>query len=254
MLFKYGLILCTSFTCLPSAQAEQIKIYAAASLNNALTDIANFYESQHPNIDVVPVFGASSTLAKQIEAGAKSDLFFSADTDWMKYLMQKQRVQIAPIKSILFNQLVLIGTKNVYMPFKPEANFAFSKAFKGRLCSAEMESVPAGKYAKQALLKLNWLDDLKGRIVGTQDVRATLALVERGECTVGIVYKTDAMISHRVKILGKFPNNFHDPIIYTLALTLQGEKSKAALQFEKFIRTHPYARSIFLKYGFGVTK
>lgn len=254
MLSKYGLILCTGLTWISSAQAEKVNIYAAASLSNAMTDIVTLYESQHPNINIVPVFGASSTLAKQIEAGAHSDLFFSADADWVNYLITHQRVKAAPLKALLFNQLVLIGSKNIYMPFKPEANFAFSEAFKGRLCTAEMDAVPAGKYAKQSLIKLNWLAELKGRIVGTQDVRATLAFVERGECNVGIVYKTDALMSTRVKIIGTFPNNLHHPIIYPLTLTLQGEKNKAAVDFEKFIRTHAYARAIFVKYGFGVAR
>ena len=233
-----------------AAHADTVKIYAAASLTNAISDIEKIYEKQHPKTDVVAVFGASSALAKQVEAGASSDLFFSADLDWMNYLVKKQIIQANKAKPLLFNQLVVISPKNLNIPFKAQSSFNFAKAFQGRLCTGQMESVPAGKYAKQSLIKLNWLDQLKGRIVGTDDVRSALAFVERGECDVGIVYKTDALISQKVKIIGTFPADSHHPIIYPIALTKQGEKNADAIQFEKFIKTSPQAKSIFQKYGF----
>jgi len=190
-------------------QAETVKVYAAASLTNAISDIAVVYEKQHPQTDIVPVFGASSALAKQIEAGAKSDLFFSADVDWMNYLIKKQMITGNKSKALLSNQLVLISPKKLNIAFKAQPNFNFAQSFKGHVCTGQMESVPAGKYAKQSLIKLNWLDSLKGRIVGTDDVRSALAFVERGECDVGIVYKTDALISKKVKVIGTFPENSH---------------------------------------------
>lgn len=233
-----------------AAHADTVKIYAAASLTNAISDIEKIYEKQHPKTDVVAVFGASSALAKQVEAGASSDLFFSADLDWMNYLVKKQIVQANKAKPLLFNQLVVISPKNLNIPFKAQSNFDFAQSFKGYVCTGQMESVPAGKYAKQSLTKLNWLNGLKGRIVGTDDVRSTLAFVERGECDVGIVYKTDALISQKVKIIGTFPANSHSPIVYPLALTRQGVQNKQAVQFEKFIQKSTQAKAIFQKYGF----
>ena len=233
-----------------AAHADTVKIYAAASLTNAISDIEKIYEKQHPKTDVVAVFGASSALAKQVEAGASSDLFFSADLDWMNYLVKKQIIQANEAKPLLFNQLVVISPKNLNIPFKAQSSFNFAKAFQGRLCTGQMESVPAGKYAKQSLIKLNWLDQLKGRIVGTDDVRSALAFVERGECDVGIVYKTDALISQKVKIIGTFPADSHHPIIYPIALTKQGEKNADAIQFEQFIQKSTQAKVIFQKYGF----
>ena len=235
-------------------QAETVKIYAAASLTNAISDIAVVYEKQHPQTDIVPVFGASSALAKQIEAGAKSDLFFSADVDWMNYLIKKQIIDENKSKALLLNQLVLISPKNLNIAFKAQPNFNFAQSFKGHLCTGQMESVPAGKYAKQSLIKLNWLGSLKGRIVGTDDVRSALAFVERGECDVGIVYKTDALISKKVKVIGTFPENSHHPILYPLALTQQGEKNRDAVQFEKFVKSSPQAKIIFQKYGFSINQ
>lgn len=233
-----------------AAHADTVKIYAAASLTNTISDIEKIYEKQHPKTDVVAVFGASSALAKQVEAGASSDLFFSADLDWMNYLVQKKLINSSSVHPILLNQLVAISPKHLTIHFKPQSNFDFAQSFKGYVCTGQMESVPAGKYAKQSLTKLNWLNGLKGRIVGTDDVRSTLAFVERDECEVGIVYKTDALISRKVKIIGTFPANSHSPIVYPLALTRQGVQNKEAVQFEKFIQKSTQAKAIFQKYGF----
>lgn len=236
----------------PATYAGMVKVYAAASLSNAMTDIANIYQTQHPKTKIVSVFGASSALAKQIQAGATSDVFFSADQDWMNYLVQKNMVDSNFVKLLLFNQLVVISPKNLNILFKAQPNFNFEQSFKGHLCTGQMESVPAGKYAKQSLIKLNWLNSLNGRIVGTDDVRSALAFVERGECEVGIVYKTDALMSQKVKIIGAFPSNSHSPIVYPLALTKQGEKNKEAVQFEQFVKSSHQAKTIFQKYGFKV--
>ncbi|NNG81845.1 MULTISPECIES: molybdate ABC transporter substrate-binding protein [Acinetobacter Taxon 24D] len=235
------------------AHAETVKIYAAASLTNAITDLKKIYQKQYPKTNLVPVYGASSALAKQVEAGASSDIFFSADLDWMNYLIKKNLIHQNSAKPLLFNQLVVISPKNLNIPFKAQSGFNFAQSFKGHLCTGQMESVPAGKYAKQSLIKLNWLERLKGRIVGTDDVRSALAFVERGECEVGIVYKTDALISQKVKIIGTFPADSHHPIIYPIALTKQGEKNAEAIQFEKFIKSSPQAKSIFQKYGFRMS-
>lgn len=234
------------------SQAETVKIYAAASLTNALIEIAKTYEQSHSHSKIVTVFGASSTLAKQQEAGAKSDLFFSADVDWMNYLIQKNVISAHQAQDLLYNQLVVISPKNLKITFKPQTHFNFAQSFTGKLCTGQMESVPAGKYAKQSLIHLNWLDSLKGRIVGTDDVRAALTFVERGECQVGIVYKTDALISTNVKIIGTLPKNSHHAIIYPLALTRQGLKNPEAVRFEKFIKTNTQAKMIFKKYGFSL--
>ncbi|MBA4069148.1 MAG: molybdate ABC transporter substrate-binding protein [Acinetobacter sp.] len=230
--------------------AETVRIYAAASLTNAITDISKLYEQQHRDIQIVPVFAASSVLAKQIAAGASSDLFFSADLDWMNDLIKKQKIQIGQIRPLLLNELVLISPLQKKNHFKMSANFNFAQAFQGYLCTGQMESVPAGKYAQQSLIRLGWLNPLRGRIVGTDSVRSTLAFVERGECQVGIVYRTDALMSKKVRISGVFPASTHRPIVYPIALTRQGQKNQAAIQFSEFIQTSPRARQIFQKYGF----
>lgn len=230
--------------------AGSVRIYAAASLSNAITEIVQNYEKQHPSTKVITVFGASSALARQLQAGASSDLFFSADQDWMNYLVDKKTINSGAVRPLLLNQLVVISPKNLNFAFKAQPDFNFPQSFRGHLCTGQMESVPVGKYAKQSLMKLNWLKGLKGRIVGTDDVRAALAFVERGECQVGIVYKTDAFISNKVKIIGTFPAYLHSPIVYPLALTKQGLQNKEAVQFETFIRHSAQAEKIFQEYGF----
>lgn len=234
--------------------AGEVRVYAAASLTNAVTDIAKLYKQQHPSTNVVTVFGASSALAKQIESGAKADIYFSADTDWMKYLVKTQFISSGKVKNTLGNQLVAITPMDMDVPFGPTKQFNFSNAFKGHLCTGQMESVPVGKYAKQSLMALGWYTPLQGRIVGTDDVRSALAFVERGECDVGIVYQTDALISKKVKIIGTFPSKTHDPIVYPAALTKQGERNREAAQFEHFMLKNAKAKAIFTRYGFSELK
>lgn len=244
------LAICLGYAISSTSYADTVKVYAAASLSNAMTDIAKIYQIQHPKTKIIAVFGATSVLAKQIEAGASSDVFFSADQEWMNYLVQKKRIDSNLVKPFLFNQLVVISPKNLNITFQAQPNFNFAQAFKGHLCTGQMESVPVGKYAKQSLIHLNWFKSLKGRIVGTDDVRAALAFVERGECDVGIVYKTDALMSAKVKIIGVFPAHSHRPIVYPVALTRQGRLNKQAVQFEYFVKQSSQAKAIFQKYGF----
>ncbi len=251
---KKTLLVSITFCSISFSNASTVKIFAAASLTNAITEITQIYEEQNPKTNIVPILGASSSLAKQIEAGANSDIFFSADLDWMNYLIKKQKIHANGSYPILINELVVISPKNLNIKFRSQADFSFAKAFKGHMCTGLMDSVPAGKYAKQALIKLKWLDSFKGRIVETDSVRSALTFVERGECDVGIVYKTDALINKKIKIIGTFSPNLYSAIIYPIALTKQGEKKSEAIHFNKFIHTNPQVKNIFIKYGFHFYK
>ncbi|ESK41285.1 molybdate ABC transporter, periplasmic molybdate-binding protein [Acinetobacter nectaris CIP 110549] len=239
-----------TLTMCMAAHADTVRIYAAASLTNAINEISSLYEKKYPDTKIVTSYAASSTLAKQVEVGAPSDIFFSADQDWMDYLVKKQKVSASQVRNLLVNELVVIAPQDSKVIFKAVPQFNFAQSFNGHLCTGQMESVPVGKYAKQSLIKLHWLGTLNNRIVGTDDVRSALAFVERGECDVGIVYKTDAMISRKVKILGTFPENSHGPISYPVAVTKQGESNKDAQKLIQFITKDHQARIIFEKYGF----
>lgn len=237
-------LLCMSMT----AGAEpKITVFAAASLTNAISEIAAAYENDKP-VSIQTSFAASSTLAKQIEKGAPADIFISADTKWMDYLQDKRFIVTDSRADLLTNRLVLIAPKGKAFKVKINKGFNFANAFSGRLCTGETESVPVGIYARQSLQHLNWWDSIKTRLVGTQDVRAALVFVERGECEAGIVYETDAIISSKVDIVAHFPDNSHDPIIYPLALT-KGASAQAR-DFYQYLQSEK-AKTVFSKYGFN---
>jgi molybdate transport system substrate-binding protein len=235
---------------LPSAYAEQkITVFAAASLTNAISDIAAQYEKQK-GVKVVNSFAASSALAKQIENGAPADVFISADSKWMNYLQDKNKIDKPSRHDLLGNHLVLIAPKGLSFKVQMEKSFDFAKAFDGRVCTGDLESVPVGIYAKQSLTALGWWSAIKSRIVGTQDVRAALAFVERGECAAGIVYETDAKVSNKTDTVATFPDTSHDPIVYPVAM-VTGAQAQAK-DFVEYLAS-PEASAIFSKYGFSLT-
>ncbi|AXQ29651.1 molybdate ABC transporter substrate-binding protein [Solimonas sp. K1W22B-7] len=233
--------------CSWSAFADPARVYAAASLTNAVTDIGAAWQKAGHEQPVL-VFGASSALAKQVEAGAPADLFMSADLSWMDYLEQRNRIAAGSRSSLLGNTLVLIAPKGKGFPVTTERGFDLAGAFKGKLCTGEPGVVPVGIYAKEALSSLGWWDKVSSRIVGTDDVRTALAFVERGECPLGIVYATDAAISQKVEVIASFPAGSHKPIVYPVALVKTARAEGG--EFLQYVKTSPEAAAIFRKYGF----
>lgn len=244
----FALLLCGHAQASEHAREAPIRVFAAASLTNALEEIATQWQRMgHPR--PVLAFGASSTLAKQVEAGAPADVFASADRAWMGYLDARGRIDRASRIELLGNTLVLIAPKQRAFGVKMQPGFRIADAFKGRLCMGEPDVVPSGIYAKQALAKLGWWQGLEPRIVGTDDVRTALAFVERAECGAGIVYATDARISRKVDVIATFPASTHAPIVYPFALTRNARPQAAA--FLRQLRT-PAAAAIFARHGFTV--
>jgi molybdate transport system substrate-binding protein len=175
-----GIVVFSAVSALAIADQTEHKVtvYAAASLTNAIGDIALQYQKTR-GVKVVCSFAASSALAKQVENGAPADVFISADSKWMNYLQDKNKIDQASRHDLLGNHLVLIAPKGQSFKVEMDKSFDFAKAFDGKLCTGDLESVPAGIYAKQSLTKLGWWNAIKPRIVGTQDVRASLAFVEQ---------------------------------------------------------------------------
>lgn len=235
-----------------AAQAEEpVRVFAAASLTNALNDAGALWRQQgHPKASLA--YGASSALAKQIEAGAPADIFASADLTWMDYLDERGQIQTATRRKLLGNELVLIVPKGRRFDAQLSKDFDFAAAFKGRLCTGEPGVVPVGIYAKQALESLGWWKALQPRIVGTDDVRTALAFVERGECPVGIVYATDAAISEKVEVLARFPQELHKPIVYPFALVRDARPEAQAML--DFLAKSPEVAAIYTRYGFVLLK
>lgn len=242
--YSFCLVWILALAGMGSALAD-VTVFAAASLTNALTDIGKAFESQH-GARVKFSFAASGALAKQIEAGAPADVFASADTKWMDHLYEKGKIDGDSRVDLLGNTLVLVAPTGKKFPVTMAKGFDFAAAFSGKLCTGVVDSVPVGIYAKEAMTHLGWWEHIRYRIVGTEDVRSALNLVERGECGAGIVYETDAKQSKKVEIVAKFPAETHAKIVYPFAMVKQ---SGDAEKFMDFLKEKP-AAEIFQKYGF----
>lgn len=227
--------------------AEPVRVFAAASLTGVLTEVAAAWtQAGHPAPSLA--FGGSSGLARQVVAGAPADVFLSADTQWMDHVAARGRIVPASRAEWLGNALVLVVPRGRRFPVTLARGFDLPGAFKGRLCTGEPGVVPVGIYAQQALQHFGWWPALRGRIVGTEDVRTALAFVARGECPLGIVYATDAVGTAGVEVLATFPADSHSRITYSFAV-LKGARPEAAA-FLAFLRESPAAAAVFRRHGF----
>ena len=234
------------------AQAKPALVFAAASLKNALDDVAAQYERETGK-KVTISYGASSALAKQIEAAAPADLFISADLDWMDYLQTRNLIKTETRGNMLGNRLVLVAPKDSPASIKIGPGFPLVELLGGgRLAMADPKAVPAGKYGRAALESLGVWQAVELRVAAAENVRAALALVSRGEAPLGIVYQTDAAADPNVKIVGMFPEDTHPPIIYPAAL-LASTTNGDAPAFLAYMRA-PGARPAWEKQGFTVLK
>ncbi len=241
------LLLCLAGACAARAQAPTV--FAAASLKNALDDVAALYAIDK-NVKPTISYGASSALARQVENGAPADVFISADLDRMDYIEKKGLVAPGTRRDLLGNALVLIAPAKQPLKLQPAPGFPIAKALgSGRIALAEPNSVPAGKYATAAFEKLGVWDQVASKVAGVDNVRAALALVARGEAPLGVVYRTDANAEANVVVAGVFPAGSHPPIVYPVA-ALKGAKAGAAA-FLDFLSTSQ-ARRVFEKHGFTV--
>jgi molybdate transport system substrate-binding protein len=226
------------------AQAQSLTVFAAASLKNALDEVAALHKEKP-----IVSYGASSALARQIENGAPADIFISADLDWMDDVEKKGLVAPGTRKNLLGNRLVLVAPAKQPVKLQITSGFAIGKAIgNGRIALADPQSVPAGKYAKAAFEKLGVWDQVSGRVAAAENVRAALALVARGEAPLGVVYQTDANAEPGVMVAGVFPADTHPPIVYPAA-ALKGAKGGAAPFLQ--LLSSPAARRIFEKHGFS---
>lgn len=234
-----------------SASAQELTVFAAASLTEALKDISALWQTQgHPALRLS--FASSSTLARQIEQGAPANLFASADQKWMDYLATKSLIAADTRLNLLGNDLVLIvpADKPVKVAIGPGFAIAALLGENGRLATGDPAHVPVGLYAEQALRTLGVWESVAGRLARTEDVRSALLLVERGEAPAGIVYRTDAAASKAVAVAGIFPASSHDPIVYPFAVTRAGDTPDARALL-RFIAGAD-SRAVFIRRGFKV--
>jgi molybdate transport system substrate-binding protein len=225
------------------ADENPVLVFDAASLTNVIDDLSKaFTEKSHVPVKSSPA--ASSALAKQIEAGAPADVFFSADLEWMDYLERKKLLKTGTRHDVVGNTLVLIAPADSRVSLGLHKGVDFGP---GKIATGDPDSVPVGKYAKAALEKLGAWNRVSGHIVRAENVRAALAFVARAEVPLGIVYKTDALAEKKVRIVAEFPRDTHPPITYPIAVTTHG--GATAQQFVDFVRSEA-AGEIFRKYGF----
>ena len=232
----------------PAASAPDLVVLAASSMTDALGEAARAY-TLATGQQVKLSFAASSALARQIEAGAPADVFFSADTDWMDYLQQRNLIALATRTNAAGNRLVLIAPldSGVKLSIGPRFPIAAALGSAGRLATGNPDSVPVGRYAKTALTRLAVWDQVQDRIVAADNVRSALAFVVRGEAPLGIVYRTDALLEKGVRIVAEFPADSHEPIVYPVAATATAHEGAA--RFVAYLKTPP-AQAILRKFGF----
>jgi molybdate transport system substrate-binding protein len=234
----------------PTVRAEDLLVFAAASLKNALDDADIAYRKQGGS-KVTASYAASGPLAKQLENGAPADLFISADLDWMDYAQGKGLIRPETRIDLLGNRLVLVAPTSSMAKIEIGPGFQLAALLGDqRLAIGDPQSVPAGKYAQTALGRLGAWDQVRDKTAKAESVRAALALVSRGETPFGIVYATDVGADPGVKIVGIFPDDSHPPIIYPIAITAITRKAEAT-NYLAWLRS-PEAAPFFEKQGFKV--
>ena len=232
------------------AASAKVTVFAAASMTDALQQVAKDYAKQNPKNEVVFSFASSSTLAKQVEEGAPADIFVSASNKWMKYLSEKDLTVKETEKVLVGNDLVLIAPAKSAVNSVDIAKVEWINALKDSYLSVgDPAHVPAGQYAEEALTKLNLWDKVQERLARAKDVRGALALVERAEAPYGIVYSTDAKVSQQVKTVAVFPADSHKPVVYPVSI-LKDHDNTDSRDFLKYLESDA-AKKVLVGYGFS---
>lgn len=227
-----------------------LTISAAASVQNALVEVQSAYQSEVPNVAINYNFGSSGSLAQQITQGAPTDVFLSASKKWMDDLEEQGQILDGSRLDLLLNSLVLIVPQDK-IDITDFSDFEMDKVSK--IALGEPESVPAGKYAQEALTSMNMFDALQPKMVFAKDVRQVLSYVETGNVDAGLVYATDAKVSDQVQVVATAPADTHSPIIYPVGVVADSENAEAAQAFVDFLSSDT-AVTIFEEYGFAMAE
>jgi molybdate transport system substrate-binding protein len=223
-----------------------LRIYAAASLASVLPEVTRAFQDKYPDADIEFSFAASSILAKQIERGANADIYFSANTQWTDFLEKKNRIMPDTRLEFLSNSLVLIVPEKSKIPITDLQDL--TQPVVQRIALADWAHVPAGMYAKEALENFGIWENIASRCLPALDVRAALTYVERGDADCGIVYRTDATISKKVKIVRELPAQIQPKIRYSIA-KIKGSVHQHDKHFLSFMLSEE-AADIFRQSGF----
>lgn len=249
-IFMSFILILTFLGSATAGQPNKVLVFAAASTTNATDEIGQLFSKKGFG-KFTPSFASSSTLAKQIAAGAPANVYISANPKWMAFLDDKGLIAKGTRCDLLGNRIVLIAPTDSDLKIDIHKGFNLSKILgKEKIAMGDPDHVPAGIYGKQALVHLGVWDDIASKVVRAKDVRTALVFVERGEVPLGIVYATDAAITDKVKVVGIFPENSHPPIVYQAGIVKENN-TKTGLVFYEFLKS-PEASVIFNKFGFSV--
>lgn len=233
------------------SEPVELSIAAAASLTDAMKNLAALYESNNPDVKLTFNFGSSGALEQAIENGGKADLFFSAAQKQMNMLDEAGELAEGTRRDLLKNEVVLIVPKNSALDVKTFEDLAREDV--RRVALGEPKGVPVGQYSEEILTTLHLLDAVKAKAVYGSDVRQVLAWVESGEADCGIVYATDAAVSDKVTVVAVAPEGSHKPVVYPAAVIKSSKQLDAAKKFLGFTASAE-AKKIFEGYGFKVVK
>ncbi|QKY70816.1 molybdate ABC transporter substrate-binding protein [Lentibacillus sp. CBA3610] len=223
-------------------------VAAASSLSDTLSELKQEFESEHPDTTLELNYGASGKLSQQISQGAPVDVFLSADQEWMDQLADEDVIAADTRTDFIQNRLVVISTQNTSFSINELDDLPTLNT--DQITIGDPESVPAGKYAEQALRNLNIWEEAKEKFVYTGSAQQTLTYVESGNTEVGIVYASDLERSGLVSELLTIDDNLHDPIEYPAAVIKSSQATEKANAFIQFLQTDD-AQAIFEKYGFS---
>ena len=226
------------------ALASDVSLSIAASLKEVINELADSYARQNPGVKFLKNYGGSGALAKQVENGVPSDIFISANMEWMDYLKTRKLVDTASIGTFTYNTLVFAGA-----PGKASSMHDLTKLEK--IAIGSPKSVPAGEYAMEAIRKSGLEKQLEKKLVMTRDVRECLMYAERGEVDGGFVYRTDALQAKQAKILFTVPQELYARVTYPMSLTVAGARSKDAAAFFRYLQS-PAARGVLTRHGFAL--
>lgn len=237
-----ALICCFPVYC----HAAEIRISAAASLREVIEELSVSYAKTNPAVKFLKNYGGSGSLAKQVENGAPTDLYISANPEWMDYLKTRHAVDEKSIANFTYNSLVFIGLPSLKL------NRLQDVVQLRKIAIGSPMSVPAGEYTMQAFTKAGMVKQLANKLVMARDVREALMYAERGEVDGAFVYATDARLAaRRTTVLFVVPQEYYPTVTYPMALTVSGSKKPEAAAFYKFLQS-PESKSVLAKYGFIV--
>lgn len=229
-------------------EKTDLVVFCAASLTDVISEIANDFENTFET-DVKLNLASSGTLARQIEHGATPSIYISANKKWMEYLNNKKLIVAETEKEIAGNSMVLVAPAESNLnPVNFSPSIPLPDLFEGKLSIGDPNHVPAGNYAAKLLRNMEWMEELEPRFLPAKDVRSALMVVELGEVEAGIVYKTDALKSKKVKIITEFPDSLYGPLHYYIAI-IHGQKNENSLSLYNYIISEE-TEHVWEKFGF----